>query len=110
MSTSLQAIARRVNWYTDPARLLADPDLFLAQVMARGSTEDVVETLRHFPLEALRKAYRHAPAGLFTRRAWAYWGLKLLDDPHCPMPERFPGANRLDWRKATISRPAESPP
>jgi hypothetical protein len=101
MSTSLQEIARRVNWYKDPARLLADADLFLAQVMARGSTEDVVETLRHYPVEALRKAYRRAPPGLFTKRAWAYWGLKLLDDPEYPMPERFPGANRLDWRKAT---------
>lgn len=100
MSTSLRAIAKRVNWYTDPARLLADTDRFLAQVMARGSTEDVVEVLRHYPAEALRTAYRHAPPELFTKRAWAYWGLKLLDDPGYPMPERFPGANRLDWRKA----------
>lgn len=102
MSTSLQEIARRVNWYTDdPKRLLTDTNLFLAQVMARGSAEDVVEVLRHFPVEVLRRAYCHAPPGLFTRRAWAYWGLKLLDDPDHPMPERFPGANRLDWRKVT---------
>jgi hypothetical protein len=101
MSTALQSIARRVNWYTDPARLLANADLFLAQVMARGSTDDVVEVLRHYPAEALRQAYRRAPPGLFTNRAWAYWGLKLLGDPDYAMPERFPGANRLDWRKAT---------
>ena len=69
MNTSLHAVARRVNWYTDPAQLLADADLFLAQVMARGSTEDVVEVLRHYPVEALREAYRHAPPDLFTRRA-----------------------------------------
>jgi hypothetical protein len=100
VSTSLQEIARRVHWYADPARLLSDADLFLAHVMARGSTEDVVEVLRHYPIEALREAYRQAPAGLFTRRAWAYWGLKLLGDPDHPLPERFPGANRLDWRKA----------
>jgi hypothetical protein len=99
MSTSLHAVAMRVNWYMDPARLVADADLFLAQVMARGSTEDVVEVLRHYPAEALRKAYRRAPPGLFTKRAWAYWGLKLLDDPNHPMPERFPGANGFDWRK-----------
>ena len=101
MSMSLQDVARRVNWYTDPARLLANPELFLTHVMARGSTEDVVEVLRHYPMEALRAAYRHAPPGLFTKRAWAYWGLKLLGDPDYPMPERFPGARRLDWRKST---------
>lgn len=101
MTTSLHEIAGRVNWYSDPARLLADTNLFLAQVMARGSTDDIVEVLRHYSFDALREAYRHAPPGLFTRRAWAYWGLKLLGDADCPMPERFPGASRLDWRKIT---------
>lgn len=99
--SKLLEIAKRVNWYTDSAQLVADTNLFLAQVMARGGTEDVVEVLRHYPNEALRRAYLRAPPGLFTARAWAYWGLKLIDDPYCPMPERFPGANRLDWRKVT---------
>lgn len=93
----LREIARRVNWYADV--LLADVDLFLAQVMARGRTEDIVEVERRYSREALRQAYLHAPPGLFTRRAWAYWGLVLLGDPSRPLPERFPGANRLDWRK-----------
>lgn len=95
----LREIARRVNWYTDADRLLADVDRFLAQVMARGRTDDVVEIERQYSREALRRAYLRAPPGLFTRRAWAYWGLKLLGDPGRPLPERFPGANRLDWRK-----------
>lgn len=101
MSASLEQVAKRVGWYSDPARLLANPDLFLARVMARGGSEDVVEVLRHFPIDALRRAYLHAPPGLFTKRAWAYWGLVLVNDAARPMPERFPGANRLDWRKAT---------
>lgn len=101
MSTSLKDIAKHVNWYTDPDRLLADVNLFLSQVMARGSTEDIIAVQQKYVPEDFRKAYRSAPPGLFTRRAWAYWGLMLLDDPHYPMPERFPGANRLDWRKAT---------
>jgi hypothetical protein len=100
MNTRLEEIARRVNWYSDSGRLLANVDLFLSQVMARGTAEEIVDVRRHFTEEDFRRAYRHAPPGLFTKRAWAYWGLVLLDDPHRPRPERFPGANRFDWRRA----------
>jgi hypothetical protein len=99
MSTSLEDIARRVNWYTPPDHLLADTDRFLAQVMARGSADDVIAVQRRFSAEAFESAYRHAPPGLFSKRAWAYWGLILLDDPTHPLPERLPGANRFDWRR-----------
>ena len=98
MSASLEEIARRVNWYTPPDRLLADIDLFLAQVMARGTADDIVTVQQRFSTEAFKKAYLHAPPGLFSKRAWAYWGLILLDNPKYPMLERFPGANQFDWR------------
>ncbi len=98
---SLEDIAKNINWYTDPGRLLADADLFLCQVMARGSTEDIVAVQSRYAPEEFRRAYLQAPPGLFTKRAWAYWGLMLLDDPRYPMPERFPGSNQLDWRRAT---------
>ena len=101
MNTELEEIAKRVNWYTDPDRTLAHIGLFLAQIMARGTADDIVAVHRHFSQEDFRKAYLDAPPGLFSRRAWAYWGLMLLDDPDRPMPERFPGANQFDWRKRT---------
>lgn len=101
MSNSLKEIARHVNWYTDADRVLADVNLFLCQVMARGSTADIVTVQRTYTQEDFRKAYLAAPPGLFSRRAWAYWGLMLLGHTQQPMPERFPGANRFDWRKAT---------
>jgi hypothetical protein len=101
MNAELEGIAKRVNWYTDPARTLTNTGLFLAQTMARGSADDIVAVGRHFSQDDFRKAYLDAPAGLFSRRAWAYWGLILLDDPDRPMPERFPGANQFDWRKRT---------
>lgn len=100
MNIPLEDIARRVNWYTAPDRLLAHVDLFLSQVMARGSTEDIVCVQQRFSPEQFRHAYLHAPPGLFTRRAWAYWGLMLLSNPDLPVPERFPGANQFDWRTA----------
>lgn len=101
MDPRLEQIARRVNWYTEPRRLLSDPNWFLNHVMARGVFEDVLIVLEHFSRDDLKRAYLAAPPGLFTRRAWAYWGLMLLGVPDRPMPERFPGANRLDWRHAT---------
>jgi hypothetical protein len=100
MAVTLEEIARRVNWYSEPARLLANLDLFLCQVMARGSAEDIVAVQQRYSRQDFVKAYLHAPPGLFTKRAWAYWGL-MLDHTQLPLPERFPGANRFDWRKST---------
>jgi hypothetical protein len=101
MDAVLESIARRVNWYTAPAAVLLNIDVFLAQVMARASTEDLVIVQQRFSTDAFRRALINAPPGLFTKRAWAYWALVLLDDPDRPMPERFPGANQFDWRRAT---------
>ena len=100
MSDSLKGIAGRVNWYTPPDCLLADTDQFLAQVMARGTADDIATVQQRFSAEAFRKAYLHAPPGIFSKKAWAYWGLILLDNPDHPIPERFPGANQFDWRKS----------
>lgn len=99
MTTRLLEIAKRVSWYDDPARLLSNPDRFLAFVMARGRTEDIVEIQRSYPLEALQHAYRNAPPGLFSERAWAYWGLVLLGVPDRPLPRRFVDVETLDWRR-----------
>jgi len=100
MDASLEDIAGRVNWYTPADRLLANVDLFLSQVMARGSADDIATVQQRFSAEQFRHAYLHAPPGLFTKRAWAYWGLMLLDNPNLALPERFPGANQFDWRTA----------
>jgi hypothetical protein len=100
MSIALEDIARRVNWYSDPGRLLANTDLFLCQVMARGGLEELLTVRKLYSRADFEKAYLHAPPGLFTRRAWAYWGL-MLDHANLPLPERFPGSNHFDWRKST---------
>jgi hypothetical protein len=102
-SMSLEDIARRVNWYTEPALLLKNTRLFLSQVMARGSTEDITAVLKRYSTDDFREAYQHAPPGLFSKRAWAYWGLMLLNNSQEPLPERSPGANLFDWRKANKS-------
>lgn len=101
MSLPLEDVARRVNWHREPDQLLADVDRFLAEVMARGNTEDVLAVQAHFTKHQLKQAYLASPPGLFSRRAWAYWGLMLLGNAAYPMPERFPGSGRFDWRRAT---------
>jgi hypothetical protein len=101
MTKTLEDVARGINWYSTPERLLADVDRFLCQVMARGVADEIITTQRRFTREQFRNAYLAAPPGLFTKRAWAYWGLVLFDNPKLAMPERFPGANQFDWRRAT---------
>jgi hypothetical protein len=81
MVRSLESIARRVNWYTEPSRLLANVDLFLAQVMARGTTDDVIALQKEYSKAQFKKAYLQASPGLFTKRAWAYWGTGAAGRP-----------------------------
>lgn len=101
MSMTLEDVARGVNWYTKPDLLLSDVNRFLCQVMARGLADEIIITRQHFTHEQFKSAYRAAPPGLFTKRAWSYWGLMLFNDSEMAMPERFPGAGRFDWRRAT---------
>ena len=87
------AVAKRVNWYTPAEAVLDKPQLFIAQIMARGGVRELVWMQREFTLEQQRAAYKAAPPGLFDRRAWAYWGLMLLGAPDAlPYPVRFPDA------------------
>ena len=44
--TELEAIAKRVNWYSEPARLVENVSLFLSQVMARGTANDIATVQR----------------------------------------------------------------
>ena len=90
-------LARSVNWYEPPERVADDPCRLLAQVMALGAAEDIYEAQALFSEKQFCAAYRNAPAGLFDRSGWAYWGLKLLGSPTAlPFPLRFPEAD-WDW-------------
>ena len=105
MNMTLEQVAKRVNWYTPPAEVLANPRLFLCEVMARGAGPDIVTARQHYDKDAFIDAYRHAPPGLFDNPSWAYWGLVLLGDPQAlPRPVRFPGAPGLHWRGQSAGR------
>jgi len=99
MNNELISTARRVNWYTDPELLISDQCKFLCEVMARGTAMDIISVRSNIPDSDFQAAYRNAPPGLFDRRSWAYWGLKLFSDSdYLPYPERFPQASGFDWR------------
>ena len=59
--------ARLVNWYNDPEEVLANTDLFLNQIMARGALYEVQVALKHYSTEQFQAAYENAPAGLYYR-------------------------------------------
>jgi hypothetical protein len=82
-------------------------------VESNGIAVASLASQRHYSGEEFRKTYLCAPPGLFSRRAWAYWGLMLLDDPKYPLPERFPGSINLTGERvlsARIGNCAHSPP
>jgi len=84
----LISVARRVEWYREPAAALADPDHFLAHVMTYGTIEDVTAARRHFSEEDFRHALDCAPAGVMDPRSWSYWHAVFGRIPPPPMPRR----------------------
>lgn len=80
-------IARKVIWYDAPERTLADLPTFLAHLMVYGSPADVATVERYVPQDEFRRALEKAPAGVFTRDAWAKWH-ERFGLPVPPLPRR----------------------
>ncbi len=88
--TDLVRIARKVVWYDQPEKTLADLNTFLAHLMVYGSAADVAITERYVPAEEFRRVLENAPAGVFTEEAWRKWHQRL-GMPVQPLPRRrFP--------------------
>ncbi len=81
-------IARRAVWWQDSERTLARPLIFVANVLARGTLDEVADVERFYGSSALRKAVLGAPAGILDRRAWNFWLLALGLDRSTPAPTR----------------------
>ena len=87
----LLRIARKVVWYDQPERTLADRNTFLSHLMVYGSPADVAAVQRHIPLEEFRSVLKDAPAGVFTAEAWSRWHERCGLIPVPPLPRRrFP--------------------
>ena len=84
----LEIIARRVAWWKTPAEALANTNDFLCRVMTYGLWTDVACVARMFGDDAMRRALKQAPAGVFDPPSWHYWHYRLGFD-HVPgLPRR----------------------
>ena len=88
----LLRVARRVIWFDEPERALADAARFLAHVMVFGTVGDLIALDGIVGKEEYRQALDQAPPGLFDPRSWAYWNLICGRRPAPPLPVRFDGA------------------
>jgi hypothetical protein len=90
-------VARRVVWFKEPEKALADPIHFLAHVMTYGTIEDLQALQGVVGIEEYCEVLDHAPPGVFDPRSWAYWNLKCgRGSPPPPMPTRF-GIPQEPW-------------
>jgi hypothetical protein len=84
----LLRVARRVVWFEEAARALADPVQFLAHVMVFGTVEDLRALRGVVGKDDYREVLEHAPPGVFDPRSWAYWNLVCGRHPAPPLPVR----------------------
>jgi hypothetical protein len=88
---ALLRVARRVMWFEEPERALADPVQFLAHVMVFGGVEDLKALRGIASKDDYREVLEQAPPGIFDARSWAYWNLVCDRRPAPPLPTRgFP--------------------
>ena len=84
----LLRVARRVIWFEEPERALADPVQFLVHVMVFGTVEDLKVLRGIVSKDDYREVLEQAPAGVFDVRSWAYWNLVCDRQPTPPLPMR----------------------
>lgn len=81
-------VARRVIWFEEPEKALANPVRFLAYAMTYACHEDR-QVIRHYVTDnEFRYALDNAPPGIIDPRSWAYWNLRMGRFPARPMRKR----------------------
>jgi len=73
----LLELARKHVWWKTPSEALEFPSRVVAQVMDRGSFDDINAIVGSYGEELLRETLRKAEAGQFTQRSWHYWHYRL---------------------------------
>ena len=82
------AMARKYVWWQPPERTLEDRRPFLAQMMTLGTAADMRWLLSRVPTSELRRVLRDPPIGIFNRRSWNFWHLRLGLTPTPELPAR----------------------
>lgn len=81
-------VARRIVWFEEPEKALADPIRFMAYAMAYALHEDMSVIRQYVSDDEFRQALDSAPPGIIDPRSWAYWNLKMGRFPPPPLPKR----------------------
>ena len=79
MNNELKQIARRVNWFESPEKVVLDVDRFLVYFMQYCLDTDIPVMRRYFSDRQFRHAFNNRPPGILDRRSAAYWDLLLPD-------------------------------
>lgn len=88
LNADTEALARRVVWFEEPVKALADPVRFMAYAFSYATHEDMKTLRRLLGEEGMRSALQAAPPGIIDPRSWAFWNSKLGNWPPPPMPQR----------------------
>ena len=90
--SSLHHCAAKYVWWKSPQDAMRAPEHVVAQVMNLGDYEDVQAVAKDVGDDYLIEVLRHAEAGQFNERSWAYWhyrlGLASCASELPPMPVR----------------------
>lgn len=73
----LKPLASKYVWWKTPDEAVATPQRVIAQVMNIGDYADVQAIANQVGDDVLREVLKHAEAGQFSERSWAYWHYRL---------------------------------
>ena len=82
------SMAKKYVWWQSPERTLADGRLLLAQMMTLATADDVRWLLSVASSADLLRVLDDPPVGVFNRRSWAFWHLRLGRETIPDLPVR----------------------
>ena len=77
MQEEIKQIARRVNWFEPPERLIDDVDRFLVYFMQYCLDTDIPPMRKFFSDDQFRRALNNRPPGIMDERSVSFWHLIL---------------------------------
>ena len=82
-------IARRIIWFEEPEKALANPVRFMAYAMTYAHHRDMRVIRQYVSDDDIRQALDSAPPGVIDPRSWAYWNLRMGRFPPPPLRKRI---------------------
>lgn len=96
-------VARRIIWFEEPEKALADPVRFMAYAMTYARHKDMRVIRQHVSDDEIRQALDTAPPGIIDPRSWAYWNLRMGRFPPPPPRRRTFGDSPTNQPASTTS-------